>query len=238
MLNFTDQVVVISGANRGIGLAIARRLHTDGAAVSLGARNVDALADATADLGDQRVLRHAYDATVDGSDRSWIESTIARFGRLDGLVNAAGILESLTLESEDDSALDRMLDVNVKGPYRLTKLALPYIRQCGRGRIVNLSSLSGIRIVNEEAGYAMSKFAMTALSHVTNRAGWEDGVRVTNLCPGYVNTDMPLMLDANLDLEGVIQPDDLAELVSTVMRLPNTAAVSQLNVSCRLESTV
>lgn len=236
MLDLRDRVVVISGANRGIGLAIAKQLHDDGATLSLGARSVDQLEAATASFEPQRVLRHRYDATERGSDDAWVTATVERFGRIDGLVNCAGILESLTLESDDDEALDRMLDVNVKGPYRLTKLTLPHLRQAGEGRVVNLSSLSGVRVANDEAGYAMSKFAVTALSHVTKRVGWDDGVRVTNLCPGYVSTDMPLMLDSSLDLSSVIQADDLAELVSTVMRLPNTAAVSQLNVACRLES--
>ena len=131
-----------------------------------------------------------------------------------------------------------MFDVNVKGPYRLTKRALPALRKTGDGRIVNLSSLSGVRIANDEVGYAMSKFAMTALSHATKHAGWHDGVRVTNLCPGYVDTDMPLALGADLDGSTIIQPDDLAELVATVMRLPNTAAVGQLNVGCRLEAMI
>ncbi len=238
MLSLNDRVVMISGANRGIGLAIANRLSAEGALVSLGGRNIDQLTEATAGLGDETVLRHRYDAVEDGSETGWMTATLDRFGQLDGLVNSAGILESLTLDSDDDSALDRMFMVNVKGPYRLTRAALPHLRVSGTGRIVNLSSLSGIRISNDEVGYAMSKFAVTALSHATKRAGWDDGIRVTNLCPGYVDTEMPLALDADLDGSTVVQPDDLAELVSTVMRLPNTAAVSQMNVACRLEPMI
>ncbi len=238
MLSLQDRVVMISGANRGIGLAVAKHLHGAGAVVSLGGRNVDALTDATDDFDDERVLRVRYDASDPGTDDAWVAATIDRFGKLDALINCAGILESLTLESEDESALDRMLDVNVKGPYRLTKRALPALRSAGNGRIVNLSSLSGVRIANDEVGYAMSKFAVTALSHATNRVAWDDGVRVTNLCPGYVDTDMPLMLDASLDGSTVVQREDLAEIVSMVLRLPNTASVSQLNVACRLESLI
>lgn len=229
---------MVSGANRGIGLAIAKRLSADGALLSLGARNVEQLMEATSELGTETVLRHRYDALDDGSETRWLTATLDRFGQLDGLVNCAGILESLTLESDDDSALDRMFMVNVKGPYRLTRAALSPLKVSGRGRVVNLSSLSGIRISNDEVGYAMSKFAVTALSHATKRAGWDDGIRVTNLCPGYVDTDMPLALNADFDGTTVVQPDDLAELVSTVMRLPNTAAVSQMNVACRLEPMI
>ncbi len=226
---------MISGANRGIGLAIARRLAADGALVSLGARDLDALGEATADIDPDRVLRHRYDATEIGSDQAWLGATLERHGRLEGLVNCAGLLESVTFDDADEAALDRMWEVNVKAPFRLTRLALPHLRAAGTGRVVNLGSLSGVRIANDEVGYAMTKFAVTALSHATKRAGWEDGIRVTNVCPGFVDTEMPLVLAPDLDGSTVIQPEDLAHLVSAVMRLPNTAAVAQLNVACRLE---
>lgn len=226
---------MISGANRGIGLRIAERLAADGALVSLGGRDPDGLAAATAGLPADRVLRHRYDAVEPGSDAAWVDATLDRLGRLDGLVNCAGILESFTLETGDEEALDRMFTVNVKAPLRLTRLALPHLRASGEGRIVNLSSLSGIRVANDEVGYAITKFGVTALSQATKRAAWEDGVRVTNLSPGFVATDMPLSLDAGLDLSTAVQPEDLAALVSTVMSLPNTASVSQLNVACRYE---
>ncbi len=226
---------MISGANRGIGLRIARRLAADGALVSLGGRDLDGLATATAGLPEDRVLRHRYDATEPGSDAAWVGATLDRFDHLDGLVNCAGILESFTLDAGDEEALDRMFTVNVKAPLRLTRLALPHLRASGEGRIVNLSSLSGIRVANDEVGYAITKFGVTALSQATKRAAWDDGVRVTNLSPGFVATDMPLSLDAGLDLSTAVQPEDLAALVSTVMRLPNTASVFQLNVACRYE---
>ncbi len=235
MIPLDDRVIMISGANRGIGHAIARRLARDGALLSLGGRDLEALESATADLDTARTLCVAYDATAPGSEADWLEATLDRFDRLDGLVNCAGVLESFTLESGEERALDRMFEVNVKAPYRLTRLTLPHLRRSGAGRVVNVSSLSGIRVANDEIGYAMTKFAVTALSSATKRAGWDDGVRVTNLSPGFVATDMPLALDPELDLSTAVQPDDLAELVSTVMRLPNTASVAQLNVACRFE---
>jgi NADP-dependent 3-hydroxy acid dehydrogenase YdfG len=238
MLTLEDRTIMVSGANRGIGAAIARRLGAGGANVSLGARRPGSLADVVADLDTDRVLTHAYDATEAGSDEAWLAATVERFGGLDGLVNNAGLLEHLTLEEGDEDALDRMFAVNVKGPYRLIRLALPLLRSAGSGRVVNLSSLSGIRVANDEVGYAMSKFAVTALSHATRRAGWEDGVRVTNLAPGFVATDMATAIAGDYDREAVIQPEDLAELVATVLCLPDTASVSQLTVACNFEATV
>jgi NAD(P)-dependent dehydrogenase (short-subunit alcohol dehydrogenase family) len=102
---------------------------------------------------------------------------------------------------------------------------------------VNIAPLSGIRVKGTFApGYAMSKHAAIALTEATKQAGWDDGVRVTAVCPGFIATDMTSVLDE--DPSTMIDPDDLAELVSTTISLPNTASVAQLNVACRLEPHV
>lgn len=238
MLTLEDRTIMVSGANRGIGAAIARRLAAGGANVSLGARQPQSLAEVVVDVPPERVLTHAYDASEPGSDEAWLAATVERFGGLDALVNNAGLFEHLTLDDGADEALDRMFSVNVKGPFRLTRLALPTLRATGQGRIVNVSSLSGIRIANDQVGYSMSKFAVTALSHATRRIGWDDGVRVTNLCPGFVATEMAAAVGGGIDADAVIQTDDLAELVATVLCLPNTASVSELTVACNYEATV
>ena len=127
-----------------------------------------------------------------------------------------------------------MWDVNVKGPLRLIRLAMPWLRKSGSGRIVNLSSLSGKRVKNAHAGYAMSKFAVVALTHAVRRLGWDDGVRATAICPSFVATDMTARVTA-VPRGEMIQPDDLAELVATALALPNNAVVAELLVNCRLE---
>jgi NAD(P)-dependent dehydrogenase (short-subunit alcohol dehydrogenase family) len=94
-------------------------------------------------------------------------------------------------------------------------------------------SLSGKRVRGDSAAYPMSKFAALALSHATRRAGWDDGVRVTAVCPAAVATDMTRHFKQ--PDEDKIQPEDLAELVATVMALPNNASVAELMVNCRFE---
>ncbi|MFP6729060.1 MAG: SDR family NAD(P)-dependent oxidoreductase, partial [Alphaproteobacteria bacterium] len=173
---------MISGANRGIGHAIARCLLDKGYSRSLGARD-------RASIG-LDAMTHHYDATDAASNEAWVEATIARFGRIDGLVNNAGAALKASLEDVDESAYDRMWEINVKGARRMTRLALPHLRVAGTGRIINVASLSGKRVANDGAGYAMSKFAVMALGHATRLIGWDDGVRVTALCPGFVATDM------------------------------------------------
>jgi NAD(P)-dependent dehydrogenase (short-subunit alcohol dehydrogenase family) len=101
---------------------------------------------------------------------------------------------------------------------------------------VNVVSLAGKRVRGDNAGYSMSKFAALALTHGTRRAGWRDGVRVTALCPAWVATDMAS--HAEVPPKEMIQPEDLCELVATVLALPNNASIAELLVNCRFEDTL
>ena len=229
MLAPEGRVIMISGANRGIGHAIALCLLDKGYSLSLGARDAAAIV-----IDGKAVMSHRYDATDAASNEAWVAATVARFGRIDGLVNNAGVALDAAIEDADEIAYDRMWEINVKGPLRMTRLALPHLRACGSGRIVNIASLSGKRILNDGAGYAMSKFAVMALSHATRLIGWDDGVRVTALCPGFVATDMTRKW-TDFPREEMIDPADLAELAATALALPNNAAVAELLVSCSFE---
>ncbi len=228
---------MISGANRGIGLAIARRLAADGYQLSLGGRDRDAVEAAAATLPTDAVTTGRYDAADRSSPAEWVAATVERFGGVDVVVNNAGMLDRTRVEDLDDAILDELWEVNLKAPLRLVQAALPHLRASGRGRIVNVSSLSGKRVKSPVSpGYAISKFALQGLTHSLRMATWDDGIRVTALCPGFVSTDMTAEL--GLDVDQMVQVDDLAALVSTVIALPNTASVAELLVACQLEASV
>src|SRR6185437_3422575 len=136
MLSPEGRVVMVSGANRGIGLAVARCLYDKGYRLSLGGRDAGKLAAAHGDLDKARVIAVAFDARDRASCEAWVARTVSQFGRIDGLVHNVGI------EDDDEPAYDAMWEVNVKGPLRLIRLALPYLKKSGSGRVVNVSSLS------------------------------------------------------------------------------------------------
>jgi NADP-dependent 3-hydroxy acid dehydrogenase YdfG len=232
MLDPAGRVIMISGANRGIGLAIARTLYDAGYSLSLGARNLDSLAQVTSGWASERVLTGLYNAEDHQTHRQWVAATVERFGRLDGLVNNAGIMEDVSVEDEKDEALDRMWAVNVKAPLSMTRTALPHLRRCGAGRIINVSSLAGKAVYGSGIGYSMTKFAAVALSHATRHAGWDDGVRCTALCPGYVTTDMTANVET-VAHDQMIAPGDLAQIVLTLLALSNKASIAELVVNCR-----
>jgi NAD(P)-dependent dehydrogenase (short-subunit alcohol dehydrogenase family) len=229
MLDPAGRVAMVSGASRGIGRAIAERLRARGFRVSAGVRTPAAV-EAADDL---LVIR--YDAERAEDAAAWVAATMARFGRIDALVNAAGISSPrVRLDEDDETALDSMWRVNVKGPLRLIRAALPHLRAAGEGRVVNIASLSGKRVANENFGYALSKFALIALTHSLRRLGWDSGIRATALCPGFVATDMTAYV-TSAPREQMTRPEDIAALAETLILLPNTATIGELLVNWRLE---
>jgi len=223
---------MISGASRGIGLAIARELQQSGFALSLGIRRP---ADFTDKLpADDEVLIHPYDAHDRNAAASWVNATVARFGHIDVLVNNAGISRFVGLEDGNEDDLDDLFAVNVTAPFRVIRAALPHLKASGTGRVVNVASLSGKRVMGLNAGYQMSKHAVVALTHAVRRIGWEHGIRATALCPGFVDTDLTARI-TDPPHDQMTDPADLAKLVAAVVALPNTAAVAELLVNCRYE---
>ena len=232
MLAVDDRVVMVSGANRGIGRALAVGLLAKGYRLSLGTRRPEALDD----IAGKRALGVPYDALDPAAAGAWVDATLARFGRIDALINNAGVLRHASVEDGRDEDFDHLWQVNAMGPLRVTRAALPHLKRSGRGRIVHGVSRAGKRVRGDNAGYSMSKFAALALTHGTRRAGWRDGVRFTALCPAWVATDMAS--HAGVPPEEMIQPEDLCELVATVLALPNNASIAELLVNCRFEDTL
>lgn len=234
MIDPNGRVVMISGSNRGIGLAIAKNLYRSGFKLSLASRKISSIDKVVNDWSKDKILTARYDAMDKSTHSDWVKKTLEKFGRIDCLVNNAGIVEPVSVDDEKDheEALDRMWTVNVKGPLSITRLTLPHLKKSGAGRVINVASLAGKAVWGSSVGYSMTKFAVVALSHATRHGGWDNGVRCTALCPGYVATDMTSSVES-IAIDNMISPDDLAELVRTVILLSNTASVAELVVNCR-----
>ena len=238
MLDVTGRVAMISGASRGIGAAIATRLLDDGYRVSLGVRDVPATSKTFAGSPPEKLQIELFDATDPTTAERWIESTLQHFGDLHALVNNAGIYRQVNYEEGNYADLDDLWEVNVKAPFRLTRLAMPALKQCGNGRIVNIASTDGLRFRDNSAsvGYTMSKHALVAMTHAARQFGYADGVRATAICPGAVDTEMIAGLAGATPSAGRLAPGTVAGLVATLLSLPNTASVALLPVNTRVES--
>jgi len=230
-----ERVVMISGGNRGIGKGIAQALYHNGWRLALGMRK-PALPD-WASAEDVDVDVHAYDASTGADEQTWVQATMMRFGRIDAVIANAGIMIAKNVVEAVDVDLDAMLEVNVKAPRRLAKAAWTALGQSGRGRVIIVSSLSGKRVKSANSGlYAISKFGSVALAHALRHHGWNIGIRVTALCPGFVATDMGTNLSLR-DPAQMTSPADLGQVVITLLNLPNEASVAELTINCQIEES-
>lgn len=223
-----ERVAMISGANRGLGAAVARQLIDQGWRLSLGMRSPEQ-PDWGANNG--RVQVYHYEAT-NREEQSWVSATLDQFGRIDAVIANAGIMIPGSVIEAEDADLDAMYEVNVKAPRRLAKAAWPALKACGSGRVIIVASLSGKRVASARSSlYSMTKYAAVALAHGLRHEGWEHGIRATALCPGLISTDMGkgLFPDKANDMTTA---EDVARLAGLALDLSNTASVAELHVNC------
>ena len=233
------RTLLISGASRGIGRSIAERLLADGHRLSLGLRNPQALAGTALDpavAGADRVLLHPYDAEVPAAADAWVQASTAHFGGFDSVIHSAGIFSraGVLFEAGQEEEINRTMAVNLMGPWWLTRAAWPQLAAHGEGRLQVLVSMSGKRSKGRLAAYTASKFALLGLCQTMRNEGWEAGIRVTAICPGWVNTDMAAAVQA-IPAEAMTQPQDIADLSADLLRLPNSAVPFELAINCTLE---
>lgn len=181
------RVALITGASSGIGRATARTFARAGADLLLTGRDAEALADAASEAREEngRVLVEAADLTDPAAPDALVAAVEKHFGRLDALVNAAGIIGSGTIEDTDDDAWARMMAVNVDTVFRLTRAAVPHLKATG-GTVVNVSSVTGTRAFPGVLAYCVSKAAVDQLTRCAALELAPAGVRVNAVNPGVV----------------------------------------------------
>ncbi len=232
MLSPEGRVIMVSGANRGIGKAIAEKLAADGYKLSLGARHPETIVPVS---GVNDVLTHQWDATSTTDSAEWVDATLQHFGRIDGVVLNAGVIYPAGLEDGSEEDIDKMWAVNFKGPLRLVRAALPELKNSGHGRVVNIVSLSGVRVMGAgNMGYCASKHASIALTHSIRQDGWSSGLRATSICPGLVETDMVSNVQTP-EGEYKITPQAVAATAAYTLSLPAEAVVAEIRINSRLE---
>lgn len=229
-------VALVSGAGRGLGLAIAQELLAHGWRVSIGTRQPVPQLAAHGPAQLQRSRFDALDALDAASETRWIAEAAAHFGRIDAIVHNAGVLSSDSVLTASDAEFDRLMAINVKSPMRLTRQLWPYLQQSPNGKVVVMASLAGKRVRAPEGSlYAISKHAALALAHGIRHCGGADRIRCTAICPGFVDTDMADGVLPEMRAQ-ISQPADIATLVRTVLELPASASVAEIPVSWQVES--
>ena len=180
MLDFDGLVAVVTGGASGIGAAVGRRLRADGASV--------AVLDVNAAGVDERFLAVSTDVSDDTSVRAAVATVVERFGRIDIVVNNAGIGAQGDVATNDDAEWHRVWDVNVVGMARVTRAALPYLRESPSASVVNLSSVLATAGVADRVLYSATKGAVLALTRAMAADHLREGIRVNAVSPGTADT--------------------------------------------------
>ncbi len=234
MSTLATKTALVTGGGSGIGLAVARLLLQEGARVAISGRDAAKLQEAARTLqGGDRLLTHAADVGDPAQVEALVRAVTDRFGRIDVLVNNAGLnLKERTLRELTPQAWQRIIRANLDGAFYCIHAVLPQMLQRRDGVIVNVSSIAGKRAGPlGGAAYAASKFGMSALGICLAAEEKDSGIRVSNVYPGEVNTPILEVRPQPVTEEQrqrILQPEDVAAAVLFVVTLPPHVSVPEL----------
>ena len=244
----SGEVAFVTGANRGIGRAIALTLADAGAAVALSARAPEGLTETVRIIRDKGglALPLGLDVTDAEERRSALAEASAALGAVSILVNNAGIAESASLSKQSDDLWDRTIAVNLIAPFALSRLVLPAMKERGHGRIINIASTASRKGYPYVAAYVASKHGLLGMTRALSKELVGFGISVNAVCPGYADTDITrgavekivaasgrdsdearADLVADSPLGRLVQPEEVAEAVLALANPANSAISGQ-----------
>lgn len=227
------KVAIVTGASRGIGLAIASELASLGYSLGLISRNrseIEAVADSLRqEYADVKVIGASVDVAEAPRITDFVDRIHSELGDVSVLVNNAGEYVPGTSQSSQEE-LQRLLDVNFLAATRFVQATLPSMKRAGSGYIFNVASICGVQAYPEVGSYCASKFALVGYSSALAQELAPVGIKVTALCPSWVNTRMSRR--APIKPEDMIQPHDLALTVRYLLSLSPSASVREVIIHC------
>jgi NAD(P)-dependent dehydrogenase (short-subunit alcohol dehydrogenase family) len=228
------RAALITGGSSGIGLAVGRALAQDGFGVTLSARRPEKLEGAAEQLRGDGLEVEAVPANMaeEGDIQSLAQKHRERFGRLDVLMNNAGLGIGGPIAEAETKKLDLQLDVNLRAVYLMTRECLPMLKEAagehGKALIVNTASIAGKHGEGWLAAYSATKFGVVGLSQAMHREFSTEGIQVTALCPGFVDTAMTEWIKEQVSPDEMIRPEDIAESVRFLLRTSPACIVPEI----------
>jgi NAD(P)-dependent dehydrogenase (short-subunit alcohol dehydrogenase family) len=236
MSSLKNQIAIITGGSSGIGFAISRAVLAEDMCVAIAARDRNRLSQALKDLKDEvknkdQVIAIPTDVSNAKDVDEMVKQVIQTWGRIDLLVNDAGIGKWSNIEECKEEDWDRVLAVNLKGTFLCTKAVLPQMKRQRSGYIVNVSSIAGKVGMGGAPAYSASKFGVVGLTQSVLEEAIEYNIRATVICPGFVAT--PMVAGASVPTEEMIPPSDIGKLVIGLLNLSPVTVIKEIVVQRR-----
>ena len=231
------KVILITGASSGIGEGIARELGAAGARVLLGARRLERIEAIATEIGDAggTARARALDVTDRAAMTAFAQAAVDTWGRIDVLVNNAGVMPLSPLAAGKHDEWDRMVDVNIKGVLWGIGAVLPQMHAQGSGQIINIGSIGALSVVPTAAVYCATKFAVRAISDGLRQES--DTIRVTCVHPGVVESDLASSItdpETKAVIDGyraiALQPSDVARAVRQIIEAPESVDTTEITI--------
>ncbi len=236
--NIQGKVIVITGASSGLGEAAARHLSTKGATVVLGARRAERIEALAAELiaGGGKALAVTTDVTHSDQVKRLVDTAVEKYGRIDVMINNAGLMPLSPLERLKIEDWDRTIDVNIKGVLYGIAAALPHMKRRKSGHIINVSSVAGHKVRPGSSVYAATKTAVRVLSEGLRQEVKPYNIRTTIISPGAVSSELPDSItepDVNTDIHKfydavAIPADSLARAVAFAIGQPEEVDINEI----------
>ena len=224
------KIVAVTGAGGGIGREICKKMSLLGAkVVLLGGNNLSKLEETASSLiGEYKII--PADLTDFESLQSLAEKCVSAFGGIDILVNNAGLAHNTSIENVSICEYDKIMNINAKAPYFLTQKLLPYIKKSDIPTIINVSSVVAKSGYANQSVYSMSKHALLGFCESLAKETQKDGVRVHAICPGGVYTDMIKISRPDLTGDGMIMPEDIADVIEFLVTHRTNAVIDEIGI--------
>ncbi len=239
MASLQGKTALITGGGTGIGEAAAIALAAEGVKVAISGRRLDRLNGVVAQIvaAGGTAIAIQSDASKESDAFAAVDATIAAFGRIDILVNSAGVNEAGGIETLDLDKWRKVIDINLMGTIYTCAAAFPHMKAQGRGDIINISSTSGRRSASAFAAYSTSKFGVNGFSESLRQEAGAVGIRVSIIEPGATETEIAssisdpkwsAAIQAHVTKSGAMKASDIADAIVFITTLPERANVSQI----------
>lgn len=226
------KIAIVTGASRGIGKAISLVLAKEAATVVLAARAIDKMNETaklvTAAGGKSQII--PTELTDENSIKNLVKATGERFGRLDILINNAGITHSAKLQETLTEDYDRCMSINARAPFIICREALPLLKKAESAYIINIASVVGVKAYALQSAYTASKHALRGMTMALAEELKGSNIRVHLLCPGGVDTELVTKVRPDIKQQDLMQPEEIAELVLYLVTHKGNAVIDELHI--------